>query len=392
MKMKNIKYSLINLSGRNLRILNNISACIAILIVTAIILINIKQGFHWAPDSFVYDEISNLLLNVNLNLFSYLNQYDYVNQSYANLFPIYYVAILKLIIPNSWEVFIFFTNIVLLVGCFYLFYRTSRSLGISHISTSLVFIIFPACIEFTTWPRYYLTDIAYSFFVMLAVHLFLAKKNTRNYIYFPLICMFFTRLVAPAYIFSLLLYKFLVNKIRSLKDLGFLLLLLISVSLIIYTILIKYIDNFSEIKEGQIYIVIELLKSGWVIHDRVDYIFPNTFSHIEILTIVSLRFFSFFSPYAYSFSMVHIASNFVIFFAILFSTIRCIKLANQQGKNSNVYKYIFLIFILSTFIALFHAFTLIDYDWRYRFPLLLPMLISIGFNLDFLLLRVVNRE
>lgn len=90
--------------------------------------------------------------------------------------------------------------------------------------------------------------------------------------------------------------------------------------------------------------------------------------------------------------MVHIASNFVIFFAISFSIIRCIKLANQQGKNSNVYKYIFLIFILSTFIALFHAFTLIDYDWRYRFPLLLPMLISIGFNLDFLLLRVVNRE
>lgn len=64
---------------------------------------------------------------------------------------------------------------------------------------------------------------------------------------------------------------------------------------------------------------------------------------------------------------------------------RCLFLSKDLGNESLVYKYTFQIFTLMFFVALFHAFTLVDYDWRYRFPILMPMLISVGFNLDYLL-------
>ena len=35
----------------------------------------------------------------------------------------------------------------------------------------------------------------------------------------------------------------------------------------------------------------------------------------------------------------------------------------------------FFIILLSLFVATFHSFILIDYDWRYRFPIILPLLI-----------------
>ena len=33
----------------------------------------------------------------------------------------------------------------------------------------------------------------------------------------------------------------------------------------------------------------------------------------------------------------------------------------------------FLVLLISFITAAFHAFTLIDYDWRYRFPIILPI-------------------
>jgi len=40
------------------------------------------------------------------------------------------------------------------------------------------------------------------------------------------------------------------------------------------------------------------------------------------------------------------------------------------------------VIILSFSVAAFHSFTLIDYDWRYRFPLILPLLTLFPLSLE----------
>ena len=48
----------------------------------------------------------------------------------------------------------------------------------------------------------------------------------------------------------------------------------------------------------------------------------------------------------------------------------------------------FFIIILSFSVAAFHSFILIDYDWRYRFPIILPLITLIPISLEVILRKI----
>ena len=102
------------------------------------------------------------------------------------------------------------------------------------------------------------------------------------------------------------------------------------------------------------------------------------------LKILFTRFFYFFAPYSNAFSMMHIIIN-TLFFAIIALpiSISSVFVDGSQRTNHIVQqtKAVLVSVIIAT--AVLHSILLIDYDWRYRYPViaLIILLAAIEFSL-----------
>ena len=153
---------------------------------------------------------------------------------------------------------------------------------------------------------------------------------------------------------------------------------------IIFTILYYLIEyTFSDSK--QLVFLIEMVKIGMIIHDRPDTWVPSPNTFIDVTYIYFLRLINFFNPYAISFSKIHIILNsfqtFFIFFSLLIWSL-------IGGNEKSTDKAILFILLLSFSVSAFHSFTLIDYDWRYRFPIILPLLMIFSMTMEIVLKRI----
>ena len=119
---------------------------------------------------------------------------------------------------------------------------------------------------------------------------------------------------------------------------------------------------------------------GVIVNDR-----PHTYVEIpknifDISKIIFLRFLSFFIFYDELFSLKHNILNSLIFATLYF-------LSFLTFFNFNLYetsqKKIILIMILTVIsFCFFHSILLIDYDWRYRVPCLIPLSILAVMGLE----------
>ena len=61
------------------------------------------------------------------------------------------------------------------------------------------------------------------------------------------------------------------------------------------------------------------------------------------------------------------------------------------SSYNEIYDKIFLFIILLSFsVAAFHSFILIDYDWRYRFPIILPLILLFPISLEIIVKKFYN--
>ena len=128
-----------------------------------------------------------------------------------------------------------------------------------------------------------------------------------------------------------------------------------------------------------------MVKDGMIIHDRPEtWVTPPT-NFFDVVHIYFLRLLNFFNPYAESFSIIHIVLNTLqIFFVIISIVIWSFLDDNIKSVN----KTVVFILIVSYSVATFHAFTLIDYDWRYRFPIILPLIMIFSLSMEITLKKI----
>ena len=86
------------------------------------------------------------------------------------------------------------------------------------------------------------------------------------------------------------------------------------------------------------------------------------------------------------FSLIHIILNLLQTFVILLSLIFWFFLS-ENYKILN--KSVLLILLVCFSVAIFHSFTLIDYDWRYRFPIILPLTIIFPISFEIVTKRLL---
>ena len=333
------------------------------------------------------------LIALNYNLYDFYFGNTAGQERIAPFFftiPIFLISLCKIFFGNEWPIGFLFLNLTFLFLSMIFFIKILLLLKVRSFLILLSFPLILGSVDVLTWPRYMLSDMNFAFMVMFSVY-YIVKgiiKNKFDYevIFLILFLMLMTRpssiSIIVAIIFFILLTKFEdLNKSRNIKAL---LTILFFLTPFLFACLYYLIElNFNQINHLQW--LLSMVKMGMIIHDRPEtwVEIPNNF--IDIVSLYFLRLINFFNPYAETFSTLHILLNYIQAFFILFS----ISIWSFFKINITSLNKIFLfVIILSFFTAAFHAFTLIDYDWRYRFPIILPLIMLFPISLEVILRKM----
>jgi hypothetical protein len=354
---------------------------------------HLNSGFHMSPDSYKFSGWADDLIKSNFNLYDFYFIEKSTNERIPSFFftvPILLTALCKAFFGNEWQYGFLLFNLALVFFSIVIFMKT---LLIVRVRSFLIFLTLPLIVisvDLLTWPRYILSDMSYVFLVVLAIY-FMTKgfvKNKFNYfqIFLMIFLMLITRPSSISVIFAIVFfiaiskYQFL---LKPRKILVFVFILFILVPLA-FGLLYHYIElNFSANMQLEWWLLSKV-KVGMIIHDRPETWVDSPRDFKDVVNIYFLRLVNFFNPYAENFSIIHIVLNFLQTFIILLS----ITIWSFFGGITKYQDKLFCFIILLSFsVAAFHSFTLIDYDWRYRFPIIIPLIMLFPISIEMILKR-----
>ena len=348
---------------------------------------NLSEGFVMSSDSGTFSEWADDLIKLKFNFYSYYSQNTFINPNYIYTIPILLIAFSKLIFGAEWQTAFIIFNLILVFFSLILFSRSLIILKIRPLVVSLAIFFLTLSVDLLIWPRYVLTDTIFAFLVMFSLYLMIQSiiKKKLNYLYFILlmILIYFTRPSSipfvVAIIFFIIFFKFEIKYTPRLILLFFLILCIFTPFAfgIFYQLMEVYLSN-----NPRAFFLIDMVKKGMIIHDRPDTWVDNPESYISVVYLYFLRFLYFFSPYAKSFSIIHIILNSLQALIVLFSISMWLFI---RERNSSINKTMTLILLIIISVAFFHSFTLTDYDWRYRYPIIMPLLIMFPISFEIFL-------
>ena len=348
---------------------------------------NLSNGYVMSPDSNSYSEWADKLIELNFNLFNYYSQNNFISPNYLYTIPVLIIALIKLLFGAEWQSFFMYFNLSLVFFSILIFSKSLILLNVRPLIISLTISLILLSVDILTWPRHMLTDMIFSFFIILLIYVMVKyiveKKFSYLFLFFLIILIYLTRPTSIPYIFAILTFVGLSKvKIKFSKSLVLTSILAVIVFVPFLFSMIFYSMKIFLIDIPQSLFLTEMVEQGIVIHDRPEtwIKFSDTFLNVGYLYF--LRFIYFFNPYAESFSKIHIILN--IFQTLLIFCSLCV-LVFLKTEIKSMQKCTILIVILSLSVAFFHSFTLIDYDWRYRFPIIIPMLMIVPISLEIIL-------
>ena len=353
---------------------------------------NINSGIVISSDSKTYSEWADILIKLNFNLYNYYSQNTFINPNYIYTIPVLLVAILKVIFGTEWQIAFFYVNLILLIFSIIIFSKSLQLLKVRLLIISFAMPILTLSVDLLTWPRYILTDVMFSFLVLLLIFIMIKdivnKQQSYLYILLMIILIYLTRPTSLPFIFAIVSFIGL-NKLKySQRFILTSFLTLIIFMPFLFAIIFKFMTTYlSDVP--QVLFLIEMVNAGIVIHDRPETWIGAPSSFFDLAYLYFVRFIFFFNPYAESFSSIHIILNTLQTLLILFSI--CLFLFSKE-KIETMNKSVILILIISLSVAFFHSFTLIDYDWRYRFPIIVPLIMIFPISFEIILIKLSYKK
>ena len=380
------------------KILNSNEKYLYLSIIIVFIIISyyhLNSGIHTASDTVRFSRWADDLIKFNFNIFEFYFSEAVNPERIAPFFftlPVFLISLCKISFGNEWQIGFLLLNLIFLFLSLVFFLK---NLLLMRIRSFLILLSLPLIlisVDILTWPRYILSDMNFAFIVMISIY-YITKGIIKNkfdhlIIFLILFLMLITRPSSiptiSAIIFFIIFSKYaILAKPRVI--IIFLSTLVFSTPLLFASFYYLIELKFNEI--SHLKWLTSMVKVGMIIHDRPEtwVKIPNNF--IDVMYIYFLRLINFFNPYAETFSIFHIFLNYIQTFFILLS----ISIWLFFGKNIiSGHKIFLLIILLSFFTAAFHSFTLIDYDWRYRFPIILPLIMLFPISLEMMLMKKSN--
>lgn len=386
------------------KITKNSVVIICILIVLTInLFFTFGKGPIMSSDSKFYSEQADKLISYGFNIHQYLGMSD---SDYPHIFNLGFVllaAVLIVLLGQYWGLGLIGFNLIIssfaIICLFKLLYYYTK-----HTLTILVgFIFLLLAQDFRFWIAYVLTDTFFSSLVFMTLFFALMSIKATNKIR-PLhileltLLVLLTGVVRPTFvpfIGTVILYFLWVYIVGKVKDkrgrFNRLLFLLLSISAIVCIFIFAYLvqsASIGQLKISSTYInsFVKMFNEGWIIHDRPDLSYKTPTTYFDFVLIIFKRLLFFFVFTNSAFSRLHNLINILFFIPVYSLTlITVIGFFKRDFELSDVRNNIFIICIASTIcFSVFHSITLIDFDWRYRVPLVLPLITLACLGADFL--------
>lgn len=356
---------------------------------------HLSSGFYMSSDSHRFSRWADDLIRLNFNLYDFFSIEKASHRPPLFFFslPVILISLCKVIFGNEWQFAFLLLNLVFLLFSLIFLVKCLLLIGVKPILISLTLPLIIISVDVLTWPRYILSDMSYAFLVVMTTY-FITKGIINDKInYFEIFSIIFLLLVSRpssipvifAICFFIIISKFQIF-LRQKNILFFLLIIFIFTPFILSLTYLLIDTNFADI--AKVDFLTDMVKVGMIIHDR-----PNTWvdvpnNIIDVIFIYFIRFISFFNPYASTFSILHIILNVFQIVLILLSIFIWSFIGESIKKQDRIF---FFIIILSFSVAAFHSFILIDYDWRYRFPIILPLIMLFPISLE-IFLNKINQD
>ena len=354
---------------------------------------NLNIGFFMSPDSYGYSRWADDLIKLDFNLYNYYFYNTFFTPSYMYTVPVVLVALSKFFFGPNWQYAMLTINFILFFFSLIIFSKTLILLKIRPILIAFTLLTLTLSVDLLTWPRYILTDTIFSFFVMLTVYLIVRSIIKEKFYYLFLISltiiMFLTKPTALPFIISIWVFILL---FKSQLDFSprFIVLLIFLLAIII-PIIFSVLHHLMEIYltgNTQVDYILKFANKGIVVLARPETFIQPPINFIDNVYLYLIKIIIFFKPYAAKYSTIHtILNTFQIF--LIFLSISIWLYLNENTKIVN--KTFLFILLLSLFVSSFHSFTIMDFDWRYRFPIILPLVMLLPISLEILIKNINNR-
>ena len=346
----------------------------------------IFNGMQFSPD--VHRNIKWLteLKNLNYNLFKF-QEYIFQQRGVDGnqfILTIYLYAILDLLGGNLKVSFAITNYIFFLILLLYLYKFLKKDLEQN------LYIFFPTILlfnhDFTMWSKFMLTDYVFSIIVIMFIICFANYNKNKFLFFFLLFILLLLRPTGIVIIFFILNY-FILKKTKIYKNLFIIIflifLILLIISFVIYYELIPlfFMEKFQYFKI--------FYDQGVIIHHRPNLNLQEPNSMFGILKIMLVRFVYFFSYLNSDFSLKHNIYNLIYYTPIYAFAIYAI--FNINNFTETVKNIIFLQILLIISFAIFHSITLIDYEWRYRLPCIIPLTLLAYYGMQFRFLSYLKK-
>ncbi len=353
---------------------------------------HLTLGFSMSSDSERFSRWADDLIRLDFNIFEFLStEKAYHRPSlFFFLIPVLFISLFKIIFINEWQFAFLLFNLVLVLFSLIIFIKSLIILRVRPIIIILTMLITVTSVDILVWPRFILSDMIYAFLVIFATYsvVKIIINNKINYLMNFLIIFLLLASrpssipVVSAIIFFAIIYKFQIFSVK--KNILIFLATITFFAPFFLAIVFSFIElNFTDVPK--IEFLTNMVKKGMIIHDRPDTWVDSPNDFIDVIYIYILRLINFFNPYASTFSILHIILNVAQILIILLSILVWLFSKNITQIQDKTF---FFIIILTVFVATFHSFILIDYDWRYRFPIILPLLMLFSMSAENILKKI----
>ncbi len=361
---------------------------------TLIAYYHLNSGYSMSTDSKRFSRWADDLIRLDFNLYEFFS-ID-INFNMPSLFfysvPVVFIALCKVIFVNEWQFAFLILNLSFVFFSLIIFVKSLLLINVRPVLISLTLPLIVASVDILIWPKFILSDMIYAFLVLLSVY-FIIKgiiKDKINYLELSIIIFLLlaSRPSSISAVFAILSF-IIISKfpifMKQKNILLFILIIFISTPFLlglVYLFIEFYFDNIAKVD-----FYTDMVKNGMIIHDRPETWVNQPKNFIDIVYIYFLRLINFFNPFASTFSIVHIALNAIQSVSILVSVF----IWFFFGGHIKIYDKIFLFILLLSFsVAAFHSSILIDYDWRYRFPIILPLILLLPISLEIIIKKFCN--
>jgi len=377
-----------------------------VLVSTVWALMAFKKGVTFSADSSIYSDYADLLIKHNFNYFDFLAQTNFVTPIALYSAWITIVATAKVLFGNNWGIAIVVINYIAAVFTLALILKATRMITGKPACVIFVSIALIFCYDFQMWISYVLADTLFASICFLIIYISLSlfqnpsepQKRITSCLILTGIAIFFRPVSPPliVFIFLSILLGFIIklgtnstNKRYSLiMNLTLFACVALTAVLLLHSSIMLNPENwpFQSFK-GWILVISDNYNRGIVVSGR-----PETFHAIpngilDYLLITLSKLLSFFAIDCDGYSKLHALISYVFFLPVYTLSAFSITLLYKKENGIKPINWwtTFSCFTFIVLFSLFHSLNSIDFDFRYRLPCLLPLVLLATLGLSELL-------